>query len=352
MNDNNKERKQFMIKVDKNNEIVNLFQNIRNNLENTFCFWIQFEKHKKTFVTPQIEKKFAKSYKQLGIEDTQILKLSSSEFYDMPYNKNIELKAVNNSNTSIELKYYKLKKGHMEPVDFGNKDRYLRNYTKLAYYDKDIIAMVIVENGETWMSPTLTERNTMAVPIKKAQRNVLTFGLGIGYFPYNCILKEEVESVTIVEKNSDIIKLFKEKILPQFNTIKNINIIEGDLFDYYNDEFLKNFDYIFVDIWKNETDGLAVYERMMKKNVTTKNIDYWIEEAILYTLQQTVFLYLKSIIEDKLSEYINNFDDVESKHIINMVHSYFSVIEETIFTEEQLLYYLNDINVLRSILRY
>lgn len=340
-----------MIIIDKNNEIVNMFQNIRNNLENTFCFWILFEKYKKTFVTPQIEKKFAKSYKQLGIEDTQIQKLSASEFYDMPYNKNIELKAVNNSNTGIELKYYKLKKGHMEPVDFGNKDRYLRNYTKLAYYDKDIIATVIVENGETWMSPTLTEKNTMAVPIKKAHRNVLTFGLGIGYFPYNCILKEEVESVTIVEKNPDIIKLFKEKILPQFNTIKNINIIEGDLFDYYNDEFLKNFDYIFVDIWKNETDGLAIYERMMKKIVTTKNIDYWIEEAILYTLQQSVFLYLKSIVEDKLSEYINSIEDAESKHITNMVHSYFSVIEDTIFTEEQLLYYLNDINVLRSILR-
>lgn len=341
-----------MIKIDNNNEIVNLFQNIRNNLENTFCFWILFEKYKKTLVTPQIEKKFTKSYKQLGIEDTQILKLSASEFYDMPYNKNIELKDVYNSNAIIELKYYKLKKGHMEPIDFGNKDRYLKNYTKLAYYDKDIIATVIVENGETWMSPTLTEKNTMAVPIKKAHRNVLTFGLGIGYFPYNCILKEEVESVTIVEKNSDIIKLFKEKILPQFNTIKNINIIEGDLFDYYNDEFLKNFDYVFVDIWKNETDGLAIYERMMKKNITTKNIDYWIEEAILYTLQQAVFLYLKSMMEDKLSEYINSIEDDESKHIINMVHSYFSVIEDTIFTEEQLLYYLNDINVLRSILRY
>jgi len=311
-----------------------------------------FEKYKKAFITPQIEINFAKSYARLGFKDTQILKLSASEFYDMPYNKNIELKAINNSKSNIELKYYNLDKGHLEAVDFGNKDIYLRNYTKLAYYDKDIKSTVIVENKESWMSPNLAERNTMTLPIKKAQGDVLTFGLGIGYFPYNCILKEEVESVTIVEKNPDIIRLFREIILPQFNAIKNINIIEGDLFDYYNDEFLKNFDYTFVDIWKNETDGLALYEQMMKKDVNTKNIDYWIEDAILYTLQQFVFLYLKSVMEGKLSEHINDFEDDESKHLVKMVHSYFNDIKDTISTEEQLLYYINDINVLRNILRY
>lgn len=340
-----------MIKIDKNKEISNLFKNITNNLINTFNFWNLLEKYKKTFMTPHIEKLFTDSYQQLGIKDIQILKLSVSELYDMPYNKNIKLKAINNSNKNIEFKYYNLKKGHIEPVDFGNKDRYLRNYSTLAYYNKDIKATVIVENGETWMSPTLSERNTMHLPIKKAHKNVLTFGLGIGYFPYNCIFKEEVESVTIVEKNSDIIKLFKEEILPQFNNPKKIEIIEGDLFDYYNDEFLKNFDYIFVDIWKNETDGLAIYEQMMKKDISTKNIDYWIEDAILYTLQQVVFLYLKSIMEDKLAEHISDFEDDESKHLILMVHSYFRGIEDTISTEEQLLYYLTDIDVLRNILK-
>jgi len=339
-----------MIKIDNNNEVVNVFENIKNNLENTFYFWSMFEKYKKSLMTPMIEKNFAKSYAQLGIKDTEILKLSASEFYDMPYNKNIELKTFNNSKTNIELKYYNLKKGHLESIDFGNKDIYLRNYTTLAYYDKDIKATVIVENGESWMSPNLAERNTMALPIKKAHGDVLTFGLGIGYFPYNCILKEEVESVTIVEKNPDIIKLFKEIILPQFNTTKTINIIEGDLFDYYNDDFLKNFDYIFVDVWKNETDGLLLYEQMMKKNVITKNIDYWIEDAILYTLQQFVFLYLKSIMESKLTEHINDFEDDESLHLVKMVHSYFNDIEDTISTKEQLLYYLNDINVLRNVL--
>ncbi|MFA9422190.1 MAG: hypothetical protein ACERLG_01340 [Sedimentibacter sp.] len=340
-----------MIKIDNNNEVVNVFEIIRNNLENTFCFWSMSEKYKKSFVTPKIKKSFAKSYEQLGIKNTEILELSASEFYDMPYNKNIELKALNNSKTGIELKYYNLKKGHLEPVDFGNKDIYLKNYTSLAYYDKDIKSTVIVENGESWMSPNLAEKNTMALPIKKAHGNVLTFGLGIGYFPYNCILKDEVESVTIVEKNSDIIKLFKEIILPQFNTMKTIKIIEGDLFDYYNDAFLNSFDYIFVDVWKNETDGLELYEQMMKKDVSTKNIDYWIEDAILYSLQQYVFLYLKSIMEGKLTEHINDFEDDESIHIIKMVHSFFNEIEDTISTKEQLLYYLNDINVLRNILR-
>jgi len=340
-----------MIKIDKNNEIVNLFNDIKNNQVNTFLFWNMFEKYKKVLMTPRIEKNFAESYKQLGIKDTPILKLSASELFDMPYNKNIKLEAVNNNGASIELKYYNLKKGHIEPVDFGNKDRYLRNYTTLACYDKDINATVIVENGETWMSPTLTERNTMALPIKKAHGNVLTFGLGIGYFPYNCILKEEVESVTIIEKNPDIIKLFKEKILPQFNTAKNINIVEGDLFDYYNNEFLKNFDYIFVDVWKNETDGLSIYEQMMKKDINTKNIDYWIEDSILYTLQQFVFLYLKSLMEDKLNEHIKSFEDDEGENLVDMVHRYFTGIEDTVSNEEQLLYYLNDTNVLRDILR-
>ena len=54
----------------------------------------------------------------------------------------------------------------------------------------------------------------MKLPVERAKGKVLTFGLGLGYFAYMCSLKEEVESVTVVEKDKSVIKLFNEIILP------------------------------------------------------------------------------------------------------------------------------------------
>ena len=58
---------------------------------------------------------------------------------------------------------------------------------------------------------TPNEIETMKKSISEATGNVLTYGLGLGYYAYMVSMKENVESVTIVEKDKEIIDLFKKK---------------------------------------------------------------------------------------------------------------------------------------------
>jgi spermidine synthase len=83
--------------------------------------------------------------------------------------------------------------------------------------------------------------------IEKGHGKCMTMGLGIGVLPYLWLLKDEVESVTIVEFNQDVIDLFEKYIRPQFKTHKKLEIIHGNAFDYYKVEFLNQFDYVYVD---------------------------------------------------------------------------------------------------------
>ena len=44
--------------------------------------------------------------------------------------------------------------------------------------------------------------------------------------------KENVETVTVVDTNEDVIRLFKKYILPQFKNAHKIKIIAADAFEY------------------------------------------------------------------------------------------------------------------------
>ncbi|MDO0823353.1 hypothetical protein [Desulfosporosinus nitroreducens] len=89
-------------------------------------------------------------------------------------------------------------------------------------------------------------------------------GLGIGVLPYLWLLKDEVDSVTVVEINQDVIDLFEKYIRPQYRTAKKLEIIHGDALDYYNEDFLNQFDYVYVDFWESTGDGLGLYTRLIK----------------------------------------------------------------------------------------
>lgn len=67
--------------------------------------------------------------------------------------------------------------------------------------------------------------------IKKGYGKCMTAGLGIGVLPYLWLLKDNVESVVVVEFNKEVICLFEEYIRTQFKTNKTLKIIHGDAFD-------------------------------------------------------------------------------------------------------------------------
>lgn len=109
--------------------------------------------------------------------------------------------------------------------------------------------------SECVMSDTPMEHRTNCEILRKAHGDVLIGGLGIGMILMPLMEKEEVKSITIVEKYEDIIDIVGKQ-LPLNSKVK---IIHGDIF---NNEFKKGtkFDTIYFDIWNYVNSD--VYEEM------------------------------------------------------------------------------------------
>lgn len=152
---------------------------------------------------------------------------------------------------------------------------------------------------ETWMSVSPNEVYTMEKSIKNANGKVLTLGCGMGYFAYMASRKSDVESVTIIELEQDVIDLFEQYILPQFENKEKINVIKANAVDYLRNIEDGEYDYCFADIWIGIAD-IAPYfsvKEIGRKFKKTK-MDYWIEDSFGILLAQYVWIeILKSFSE-------------------------------------------------------
>jgi len=209
---------------------------------------------------------------------------------------------------------------------------------------------VLMEGEKVWMSPAISEMESMKDGIKKGHGKCLTLGLGIGYLPYLWLLKDQVESVTVVEFNKDVINLFESYIRPQFRINKKLEIIHGDAFDYYNEEFLNQFNYVYVDFWESTGDGLELYKRLLEKKIIFNNVDYWLEESMLHEVKYIVALYLYTVHESKsIFDFISSMDG-DSKELVKKVNKYFKTRNDVIRTEDELLDIIHRKEMLRKIL--
>ena len=151
----------------------------------------------------------------------------------------------------------------------------------------------IEEDGVTWMSVTPNEILTMERPIEEATKRVLTLGCGMGYFAYMVSLKSDVEHVTIIEREQEVIDLFTEHILPHFKDKEKITIIKSDACEYMKNLKDGEFDYCFADLWLGNND---IKEYLKLKNICAgfekMKVSYWIEGSLVYSLMQYVHLII------------------------------------------------------------
>lgn len=136
----------------------------------------------------------------------------------------------------------------------------------------------ISQNGREWMTLSPNEINTMRKPVSEAFGNVTTYGLGLGYFAFMCMLKPCVSSVTVIESEIDAISLFKSVMLPLFPKGCRLNIIHADAMDYAKEAH--PCDYVFADIWHDPTDGIPIYLRLKSLEQSGVMYSYWIEETL------------------------------------------------------------------------
>ena len=204
----------------------------------------------------------------------------------------------------------------------------------------------------TWMSVSPNEVYTMADAISNARGKVLTLGCGMGYFAYMASLKNEVESVTIVEIEQDIIDLFEKHILPQFQHKDKITIIKADAVEYMQTLPDGKFDSCFADIWIGIED-LAPYFSIKEigRKLRKTKIDYWIEESFAIYLSQFVWIeILKSFskaIYTEIPDASNANVKANEERIYDYIHRLLKKIEIT--TPDQIDYYLTPKNIINLI---
>lgn len=204
----------------------------------------------------------------------------------------------------------------------------------------------------TWMSVTPNEVYTMSDAISNAKGKVLTLGCGIGYFAYMASLKNEVESVTIVEIEQDIIDLFEKHILPQFQHKEKITIIKEDAVEYMKELTDGEFDYCFADIWIGIEDIAPYFSiKEIGRKLRKTKIDYWIEESFAIYLSQFVWIeilesFSKAVHADIPDASNAPLEDAEDR-VHDYVHRLLKKVEIT--TPDQIDYYLTPKNIITLI---
>ncbi len=167
-----------------------------------------------------------------------------------------------------------------------------REIPQIGYFEEEFFFPAVLENGIEWMTVTPNEVETMKEPIRESFGHVVTLGLGLGYYAFHTSQKKEVESVTVVERDRNVIALFKDHILPQFPHKEKIKVIEKDAFEFLEKDLpTLSVGYLFADLWHDASDGLDMYLEIKKHEQKYENttFSYWIEPSLLSVLRQMVF---------------------------------------------------------------
>lgn len=109
-------------------------------------------------------------------------------------------------------------------------------------YETDIELTVLKENNKLWMSDRPSELQDMENLARYAKGNVVVAGLGLGVLIHILDAIEEVESITVVEINHDLIEMISPLLPPK------ARVIEDDWHQWIQ-RVEENYDYYILDIW-------------------------------------------------------------------------------------------------------
>lgn len=223
--------------------------------------------------------------------------MDAEKYRNNPYYKNIRIPEIKKGRWELKREKYPAYRGVIanDMIIAGS----FREIAPLGFFKEDFEFPAVLEDGNEWMTLTPVDLDTSDEAIERAHGKVVTFGLGLGYYAYMVSEKENVESVTVVEKSADVIALFKEYILPQFSHPEKVRIVNADAFEYAENTMpAEEFDVAFVDTWRDASDGAPMYERMKPLEKLSPNTDflYWIENFLISRLRALIF----ADIEDRL----------------------------------------------------
>ncbi len=215
-----------------------------------------------------------------------VRRLDPAPYRSDPYYQNIRFPNVSDGRWELRSDVYPPFRTFI--WDDVRPDESLKELPPLGYFSEEFTYPAVLEDGTEWMLVTPNEIETVRPAVRAARGRVVTFGLGLGYFPYLASEKPDVEKVTVVEKDPAVIRLFRQHILPQFAHAEKIEVVNDDAFEYMEKTMPKeHFGLAYADIWHDAGDGVPLYLRFNKYEDRFPDTEfrYWIEETMLSYLR-------------------------------------------------------------------
>lgn len=181
----------------------------------------------------------------------------------------------------IDLVYETVQPMELFVADDFRTDAQGRIFPQLGWFAEPFSFPAIREDGRVWMTVTPNEINTIQPAVRESRGKVLTYGLGLGYYAFHALLRQDVTSVTVVEKNPQVIDVFRRLLLPFFPRQNDLRIIEADAFEYAANRMpAEGYDTVFTDLWHDVADGLPMYRQMKSLETPGPRYLYWIEKTL------------------------------------------------------------------------
>ena len=243
--------------------------------------------------------------------------MDAQRYKNNPYYRNIKIPEVKKGKWELKRERYPAYRGVIA-ADMMIYDNF-REVPPLGFFKEEFEFPAVLEDGNEWMTLTPVDLDTSDDAIERAHGKVVTFGLGLGYYTYMVSEKADVESITVVEKSSDVIALFEEYILPQFSHPEKVRIVNADAFEYAEKVMPReNFDVAFVDTWRDASDGAPMYVKMKRLEHLNPDTDfiYWIENFLISRLRAVRF----AEIEDRLDngedfKYLDVLESLDAENL-------------------------------------
>lgn len=234
--------------------------------------------------------------------------LSAEKYEKNPYYKNITPKPKSLGKWELGYETYPPYRAVVcDDMQFFDD---FREIAPLGFFDTEFRFLKISEGGNEWMTLTPVDIDTCDEAIERAHGRVVTFGLGLGYYAYMVQRKPDVEEITVVELSPDVIKVFKENILPYFEHPEKVKIVNADAFEYAEKAMPdEGFDIAFVDTWRDAGDGVPMYKKMKALEHLSPKTEflYWIEEFLKSGIRSE---YISSLLD-------NDINALEYEKILN-----------------------------------
>lgn len=279
----------------------------------------------------------------------EVRALDPSIYKENPYFKKVKPLKFEYAGYSLETNSFLPYEGFIYRDVIAKKEDFYSEIYGLGFFKEEFPYLQLVKDGKIWMSITPYEIETMRQPIQAAKGKVLTFGLGLGYFAFRCLLKEGVTEVTVVEKDQAVIELFKKELLPFFPNKDKLKIVNTDAYDFIKEGKTKEFDYLFIDLYHDEQDGIDFYLKMSKMLDEGLKTSFWIEGSLIVYCRRVLLGLLEEALDGAKEEDYKNPKSRDDK----LYCGFYELTKDVVLQDEaDVLNFLSDESIRELVKRF